>query len=185
MAGRVAQDLEEFGKFCQLLVDEKVRSYLEIGSWKGGSIDLVAKVLPRGSRIVSVDKAVHPKLPITLQELKQRGFDTHFVLGDSMNAKTIESAKKLGPYDAVFIDGDHRLEYVTKDWENFGPMGRIVGFHDIGRDMPSDRWGGPHQCETFWKQFDKSKYRCTEFISASTRAGSNPKAAYGIGVVWR
>lgn len=180
-----AQDLEEFDQFCQLMVAENVRSYLEIGSWKGGSIMLAAKVLPKGSRLVSVDKMLHESLQTALKDLKQNGYDTHQLLGDSMDPKTIAAAKALGPYDAVFIDGDHRIEYVTSDWVHYGQMCRIVAFHDIARDMPADNRGGPHQVNTFWKQFDKTKYRHAEIVSELTRTRTDTKAAYGIGVVWR
>jgi len=182
---RVAQDREEFGKFCQLMIAEKVRSYLEIGSWKGGSIRLAAEALPVGSRIVSVDKVAHPKLQMALSDLKRNGYDARLIVGDSIDQKTIEAVKTLGPYDVVFIDGDHRLAHVTCDWENYGSMGRIVGFHDIARDMPADRWGGPHQVASFWQQLDKSEYQHTEFISEHTRTRSDNKAVYGIGIIDR
>ncbi len=185
---RVAQDQSEFNKFCQLMIAEKAGSYLEIGSWKGGSIGLAAKAaLPRGSRIVSVDHSGHDKLKRTLAELKQSGYKTHLILGDSMDPKIIAAARALGPYDVVFIDGDHSTEYVTSDWENYGQMGKLIGFHDIARDMPPDelrRWG-PCQVASFWKAFDKSKYRHTEIVSESSRTRTDTKVVYGIGVIWR
>lgn len=183
------QDRDEFDVFCRLMASEKVRSYLEIGSFSGGSIELAVNVLPKGSRIVSVDKpwksSKEYKLRQLLLRLKQSGYDTHLIIGDSTHSKTIAAARALGPYDAVFIDGDHRLETVTRDWENYGPMGRIIGFHDIARDIMVDPWGGgPHQVASFWKQLDKKKYRHEEIISERTRARTDMKAVYGIGVVW-
>ena len=110
---KVAQDASEFDKFCKLMIAENVRSYLEIGSWKGGSIRIAAKSLPKGSRIVSVDDMGRPKLQMVLNELRQAGYDVHLILGDSIDPKTVAAARALGPYDAVFIDGDHALNYVT------------------------------------------------------------------------
>lgn len=182
------QDRDEFSEFCQLLKTENVRSYLEIGSFSGGTIELVANVLPKGSRIVAVDKpwksTKEAKLRAVIQRLKQAGYDTHLIIGDSTDPKTIAIAHKLGPYDAVFIDGDHRLPYVKKDWDNYGVMGRIVGFHDIARDLLQNDYGGPHEVASFWRSF-KNDYRSVEFISDKTRARTDQKAAYGIGVVWR
>lgn len=182
------QDLSEFDQFCQVLRNKKIRSYLEIGCWSGGTIQIVAaKVLPKGSRIVAIDKPFKTTKEVLLRQtmsgLKQKGFDTHVFTGDSADPKIIEAARKLGPYDAVFIDGDHRLEYVKKDWENYGTMGSIVGFHDIARDLPEDEHGGPHQVATFWQEF-KGGFTHAEFISESSRAGAK-KGAFGIGVVWR
>ena len=66
-----------------------------------------------------------------VDELMQLGYDAYFIFGDSTDPATIEQAKFLGPYDAVFIDGNHSPKYVMADWNNYGPMARIVGFHDI------------------------------------------------------
>src|SRR5262245_58435624 len=105
---KLLQDRDEFAQFCQLLQREKVRSYLEIGSWTGQSIKGVASILPKGARIVSVDKPFKETKAIalrqTMQELKQSGYDTHLFLGDSADAKIIAAVRSLGPFDAVFID---------------------------------------------------------------------------------
>ena len=170
----------EFLPFCQLMKDENVRSYLEIGSFSGGSIEVAAQFLPVGSRIVSVDLPSKPtkaeRLRHILHDLSKRGYDTHLILGDSTNANIVEAARILAPYDAVFIDGNHTLPYVTSDWKHYGPMGRIVGFHDVAKDKP------PHGASIFWHQL-KSGFRHVEFISAATRARTD--GAFGIGVVWR
>lgn len=180
--------MSEFDQFCKVLVDEKVRSYLEIGCWSGGTIQMVAaNVLPRGSRIVAVDKPFKPTkefhLRQTINGLCAKGYDAKVFIGDSTDPKIIAAAQACGPYDAVFIDGDHRLEYVKSDWEHYGTMGRIVGFHDIARDLPADAQGGPHEVASFWRDF-KNGYRHEEFISESSRTGAKG-GAFGIGVVWR
>ena len=175
------QDYEhEFKPFCQLMKDENVRSYLEIGSFSGGSIEIAAQYLPVGSRIVSIDKpwklTKQERLAGILNELKASGYDTHLIVGDSTESRSIYKGRKWGPYDAVFIDGNHTYDYVKKDWENYGTLGRIVGFHDIAKDKP------PHGASAFWQQL-KTGYRHVEFISEATRARTD--GAFGIGVVWR
>src|SRR5262245_15116805 len=175
------QDYEgEFVPFCQLMQSEGVRSYLEIGSFSGGSIEVAAQYLPVGSRIVSIDKpwkeTKQIRLAGILDTLKQRGYETYLCVGDSTHSRSIYKAKKFGPYDALFIDGDHTLPYVKRDWENYGPMARIVGFHDIAKDKP------PHGASAFWNQL-KTGYRHVEFISEATRARTD--GAFGIGVLWR
>jgi cephalosporin hydroxylase len=62
------------------------------------------------------------------------------VQGFSQDEEVIEKARELGPYDFIFIDGDHRYEPVKADWENYSPMvapGGVFAFHDtqhIGDD---------------------------------------------------
>jgi cephalosporin hydroxylase len=130
------QDEREFAAFIDLLIQENVRSYLEIGAMYGASLWKVATSLPKFSRIVAIDAMVdrpeaRESLEHCIDELKSLGYDAHFIFGDSTEPRTIESAKFLGPFDALFIDGNHSPEYVLADWMNYGPMARIVGFHDI------------------------------------------------------
>lgn len=174
------QDIDEITGFCELLKTENVRSYLEIGSFSGGSIEIIAQYLPVGSRIVSVDlPSKHTKqirLSEVLDGLKQRDYDTRLFVGDSTDPRMIRKANKFGPYDAVFIDGNHTLPYVTSDWKYYGAMGRIVGFHDIAKDKP------PHGASALWQQL-KKQFRHVEFISEKTLMRTD--GAFGIGVIWR
>ena len=169
------------------MAGKNVRSYLEIGSWSGESIRLAATILPKKSRIVSVDKPFKKTketyLKQAMEDLHRSGYDTHLFLGDSTNAEIVAKVRALGPFDAVFIDGDHRLSYVKSDWLNYGNIGRLVAFHDIARDIPADDYGGPHEVASFWNEF-KIDHKHVEFISEATRLCLNGKAAYGIGVIF-
>ena len=184
----VLQNELELNEFISVLMAEKVRSYLEIGSKFGGSLWRVSKSLPKGSRIVSVDlphgdksfKESQPPLEECVRALRVKGYDAHLILGDSTAPDVIEKVRALGPFDGVFIDANHTLPYVKKDWENYGPMGRIVALHDIG----FFRAGGlpPHkkpiEVPIFWQELkSEGKYRTLDI--------RRDKQDNGIGVVWR
>jgi predicted O-methyltransferase YrrM len=183
------QERDEFEQFCKLMKSENVRSYLEIGSWTGKSIQLAATVLPKGSRIVSVDKPFKETKGIALrkvmEDLRLAGYDTHLIVGDSTDPTNVSKARALGPFDIVFIDGNHTTPYVTSDWENYGIMGRLVAFHDITRDIPGpipgDDYNRACQVASFWSKL-KNNYKHVEFISERTRARTD--VAYGIGVIF-
>lgn len=130
------QNIEELRQFCNLLAREEVRSYLEIGSKYGGSLWSVSQVLAPGAKIVAVDlpwgdKSTEAPLRMCVEEITKRHPDTHLILGDSTDQKIIDKVKSLGHFDAILIDANHTEPYVRKDWENYGPLGRIVAFHDI------------------------------------------------------
>ena len=110
-----------------------VRSYLEIGCKYGGSLWYIGRSLPAGSSIVGVDLMAWEEQAMRLRTAasKLTGYKVTLVKGDSSNPNIVRDVAKLGPFDACLIDGNHSLPYVAKDWENYGPMCRMVAFHDI------------------------------------------------------
>lgn len=170
----------------QWLIDifkrENVRSYLEIGSKYGGSLWRIGNSLPAGSRIVSVDmpfgdRSTIPHLQACKTELEKRGYDIRLILDDSTNPKCVDAVREFAPFDACLIDANHLLPYVTKDWENYGPMARIVAFHDISWKMhPGRRSKTPIEVPQFWESI-KGQYRHEE-MKLEPRDN-------GIGVLWR
>lgn len=179
------QNLTEHQWFIDILVRENVSSFLEVGSKFGGSLWRVANALPKGSRIVSVDwpkgdlsfKESQEPLERCVASLKTRGYDTHLFLGDSTAREIVEPVSALGPFDACFIDADHTLPYIEKDWKNYGQLCRIVAFHDIGWiDRPRPGKKRPIQVPQFWESI-RHEFRHEE---KKLEARDN-----GIGVLWR
>lgn len=83
-----------------------------------------------------------------------------------------------GCIDVLFLDGDHTLEGVARDWNMYSPLvrpGGIVAFHDIC-------WHGPHhpcQVDRFWAAvLTWPSVHTQTFIDFPTNWG-------GIGVVWK
>lgn len=177
---KALQTPEEIEAFAALLAGAGVKSYLEIGSKFGGSLWRVAKALPKGSRLVSVDLNVNgPSLQNCINELNGAGYDVRLIPLNSTLPEAIERAKELGPYDAIFIDGDHRTPGVWADWSNYSPMGRIIAFHDIGwRRDPSNPKAKSIAVPEIWDEI-KKPYRYEEIKLCPT--GKNN----GIGVLWR
>jgi predicted O-methyltransferase YrrM len=182
----VLQHEAELVAFVALLREHKVTSYLEIGAKFGGSLWRIGSALPLGSRVVAVDlpggteEWEFSKVSLTacVDQLKNAGRDVHLVLGDSTDATIVSAVRELGPFDAVLIDGDHRLCGIRKDWENYGPLARIVAFHDIAwRNEPKER-GYQIDAPAFWNEL-KGGYEHVE-IKADPTGRDN-----GIGVLWR
>ena len=169
----------EIEAFCDLLAREGVRSYLEIGSKFGGSLWRVAHALPKGSRIVSLDQNVNgPELQECINELNGAGYDAWLIPLLSTSPEAVHRAKELGPYDALFIDGDHKPPGVWNDWNKFGPMARIVAFHDIGWKRAPEWVGKRIDVPGIWDQI-KQGHKYEEIKLCPT--GKNN----GIGVLWR
>ena len=177
---KLLQREEEFAWFVALLQREGIRSYLEIGSKFGASFDRIVRAMPKGSRGVSVDlpgegHASRASLSQVGKNLSRDGYDVKIIWGDSTYGGVVANVKALAPFDAVFIDANHTLPYVTKDWENYGPLGRIVAFHDIAYVRKP---GSPKEIEVpqFWESI-KGGYRHEECKLDGPHNG--------IGVLWR
>ena len=172
----------EHAKFVELLKSEGIKSYLEIGSMYGGSFWRVRKALPVGSRMVAVDQFSEKKdsrvsLLACVTELNVSGYNARLIVGNCHSKEVIEQVREMGPYDCVFIDCNHSLKDVTLDWENYGPMAKIVAFHDISSVI--DKAGlNPIEVRKLWLEL-REKYRHQE-IELATSGKSN-----GIGVLWR
>jgi predicted O-methyltransferase YrrM len=181
------QDEAEIAAFCALLAGEGVKSYLEIGSKFGGSLWRVANALPKGSRVVAVDlpggtkrwNESRPALKGCVAALKERGYDAHLIWGNSTDPMVIEQVRALGPFDAMLLDGDHRLPGVTADFANYGPMGRIVAFHDLAWRRAPEWVGTRIDVPQFWASI-KDQFVRTEEICLDPSRKNN-----GLGIGWR
>ena len=187
----VLQDRAELNAFINLLQQESVRSYLEIGAKFGGSLWPIANALPKGSRVVVVDlphgdtsfKDTEPHLRECVEQIKKRGYDAHLIIGDSTDPQIIEQVYSLGPFDAVFIDANHTVPYVKKDFANYSKITKLIALHDINFFRP----GGlpPHkkpiEVPEVWKEL-KQNHRHIEIIKGvPNSAGCRDN---GIGVIW-
>jgi len=167
------QDPTEFDEFLDVVKNESITKYLEIGSRFGGSLWAMAGIMPKGSMLVSVDIVTNRDLNACVGALRDRHF-IHQVTGDSLNKAIVERVRFYGPYDLLFIDGNHNDIHVRSDWKNYGPMARIVAFHDINRPNGFNRrkpW--KMDVPVFWEQV-RCDYRHVEI-----------RTKIGIGVLWR
>lgn len=128
------QDLDELKWYANFVRSLGVRRYLEIGSNVGDTFYAVLANAPKGSLGVSIDLDTN-LVRHTAQELVNLGSKVYLIPGDSKDPASISEARKLGPYDVVFIDGDHTYEGVKADWDNYHQLAPVVVIHDVmGRD---------------------------------------------------
>ena len=184
---KALQHPAELDRFVELVRSEGVRSYLEIGCKFGGTFSQVTRAMPPGSQAVAVDLPAGSKdwpmsriaLKGCVEQLAKNGYDTHLIWGDSTDAETIRQVAWLAPFDLVLIDGGHTIPVVSSDWLHYGPMARIVAFHDIAWRRPPD-WSGGYQIDVpaFWQSI-KPGYQHQEIRLDPTGQDN------GFGILWR
>ena len=152
-----AQDEKEFDELLQIM--KPSMSILEIGSRFGQSLKRFCEVMPTRTRVVSVDlgfcidSKMHsgPWLYKVAGDLAEKGHEVHLILDDSHDPKTVKKVEALGPFDFIFIDGDHSEQGVNLDWINYGHLGKIVAFHDYTIGCIKELWDRiPKKKQLIW-----------------------------------
>jgi predicted O-methyltransferase YrrM len=150
-----------------------VKSILEIGCRYGDSLRELASAAAPGAKIRAIDHGMpsgecpNPtvkELRHAIKWLKVEGFDAECYIGDSHDEDTLAWATKNGPYDFIYIDADHSYEGVKADYEQYGPLARMVGLHDIAH-APN---AGPTR---LWQEIVRNGVRTQECISSGMGTG--------------
>jgi len=184
---RPSQQKAEIVALLGLLRELQPECVREIGSYRGGTLALFCQVVAPNARILAIDLNFKPEQIKVLRHFAHRGQRITFFKGDSHAPETRERVKRwLGVHqlDFLFIDGDHSLDGVTRDFEMYAPLtraGGVIAFHDIVPDYRA-RYGTKTQSFTgevpqFWARLKQKWPGAQEFVADPEQDG------FGIGVL--
>lgn len=137
MTMQVLQVEEELQQMVELYKERKPLRVLEIGVWHGGTLREWMEHARPGAVITAVD--LHHTHRGLYDRWQKEDTDLRMVFGNSQQQSVIDCVREFGPFDWVFIDGDHSIEGVRADVENYLPMvalGGVLLMHDVV--APSD-----------------------------------------------
>lgn len=138
----IQQVKNELIEFLELIVQKNVKSILQIGLGHFGSTHFCLSLLV--DKIVTIDIDIKNITNYTDREILHNANKEIFILGDSTDKNVISQVSNHGPFDCIFIDGNHSYEYVKNDMDNYLPFLKtngICAFHDAL--LSGDRYGTP------------------------------------------
>jgi predicted O-methyltransferase YrrM len=186
---RVNQKQVEILSLLRLLQREPPRRVCEIGGDKGGTISLFAQVAAPDAQLLSLDINYRSALTQALPRFARPLQRITCIAADSHACETEATVRQWfggERLDFLFIDGDHSLDGVGRDFAMYAPFvrrGGTIAFHDIVSDHRT-RYGRETSCDTggvpvFWDKLKaESRYSTREFIEDAEQDG------YGLGVVF-
>ncbi len=124
------------------------RRLVEIGVWHGVTTCRLRKAMAPDAAIFAVDPYPRGRLGFNMHRIiahrevaRVPNGRVHWV--PQTGAEAAASLRDYGPFDFVFIDGDHSYEGLQADWRGWRPLlapGGIIALHD-SRSTPERRIG--------------------------------------------
>jgi predicted O-methyltransferase YrrM len=162
----------ELGQLVALVEHIRPKRVLEIGAWHGGTL---REWLKLADDVVVVDDEM--RMAEAWHDWADESLSTLTLLkGRSQDPQIIQAAQGFGPYDFLFIDGDHTYESVRSDWENYGHLAGVVAFHDI---LPRPGYG----VSDLWRELTEAE-GCRYVTICQNEVLPGFEGRCGVGVLW-
>ncbi|WP_051283996.1 class I SAM-dependent methyltransferase [Desulforegula conservatrix] len=178
----------EIHELLEILKNSGANNLLEIGSANGGTLFLFSGCVRPNAKLVGID-VPFGRFKTTYSIARRALFKSfigkkqklRIIERNSQDISTLTVAERFisgRKFDFIFIDGDHSLEGVKKDFELYSHIvkdGGLICFHDIVHHPPGTV-SHAAEVDVFWNSI-KSGYDHLEIIESDSQIWG------GIGVI--
>ena len=123
----------QFARYLRFLADQSITSYLEIGTFQGGTFALTVEYLSRFCDVADA-LAIDVQLGPNVVSYAKMNSATRLLEGTSRSPKAL-SAIQSRMWDLAFIDGDHGEDACWQDFLAVRETSRLVALHDTFNDI--------------------------------------------------
>ena len=168
----------ELRPFISFLRKQTLRTVVELGTYRGGTLWLWSQLAEPEATIVSIDLpggafggGYDDGQAERIRSLARADQELVLIRADSHLAETRDeliTALDGRPIDFLFIDADHTYEGVRQDYEMYAPLvrrGGVVAFHDILPHTMDEHC----KVDVFWEELKSQGMNVEEFVDRDTR----------------
>jgi len=134
---KAIQNAKELSQLISFLKRKKLKTVVEIGTAKGGTLYAWCKIAKPDATIISIDLpggkfggGYNKKDIPEFLKYKKKNQKLYFIMKDSHKVSTKKEVEKIlngKKVDFLFIDGDHRYSGVKRDFELYSPFVKKKG----------------------------------------------------------
>ncbi len=174
------QVIAEFEPVAEIYRQRKPNRVLEIGCWDGGTLKVWLEDAAPYARIAALD--MNHRNSDAYEEWRREDVELLCYTGDSQTEQAKTWVRENGPFDWLFIDGDHGAGAVRSDFEmckDAAAEGAIILLHDIAAPVGDPNWNyGTYPPGDLVDELEAHGYTVERFIEHN-----NDPWAHGIGMV--
>ena len=168
------QNPNQFSKYLLTLSKFNIKTYLEIGTFFGGSfittVEYLMKLNPKFKYAVGIDVNYYISMAIYADSNKK----VRYLIMDSQSLAFKNYINRSPNFDLIFIDSDHSYEYCKRDFETVKGKAKMIALHDILEKEVDDVW-------KYIKDSYNNEYTFLEFTNQYLKDGKY----MGIGLLIR